>query len=89
MEDMAVLAYLGLLFFVLTPGVLLTLPSGGSKLIVAATHAVVFVAAWYFLSGFLVEDGEEAFRATRSRPATTWRPPPAPKWNGRPNIRWY
>jgi hypothetical protein len=82
MGDMAVLAYLGLLFFVLTPGVLLSLPSGGSKLIVAATHAVVFVVAWYFLSWyFLVGDGEEAFYAK------AWSPPPVPKWNGKPNIK--
>lgn len=31
-----------LLFFVLTPGVVLSLPPGGTKLTVAATHAVVF-----------------------------------------------
>ncbi len=31
-----------LLFFVLTPGVLLSLPPGGSKWTVAAVHAVVF-----------------------------------------------
>ena len=31
-----------LLFFVLTPGVLLSLPPGGGKLVTAATHAVVF-----------------------------------------------
>lgn len=31
-----------LLFFVLTPGVLVSLPPGGGKLVVAATHAVVF-----------------------------------------------
>jgi hypothetical protein len=34
-----------LLFFLLTPGVLLSLPPGGSKLVVAATHAVVFAVA--------------------------------------------
>ena len=31
-----------LLFFVLTPGVVLSLPPGGSLYVVAATHAVVF-----------------------------------------------
>jgi hypothetical protein len=31
-----------LLFFVLTPGVLLSLPPGGSQMVVAATHALVF-----------------------------------------------
>jgi len=34
--------FVALLFFVLTPGVLLSLPPGGSKLMVAVTHAVVF-----------------------------------------------
>ena len=36
------------LFFLLTPGVLLRLPSGGSKLVVAATHAVVFALVYHF-----------------------------------------
>jgi hypothetical protein len=40
--------YAAALFFVLTPGVLLSLPPGGSKLAVAATHAVVFAAVWHF-----------------------------------------
>jgi hypothetical protein len=31
-----------LLFFILTPGILLSLPPGGSKMTVAATHAIVF-----------------------------------------------
>ncbi len=35
------------LFFVLTPGVLLSLPPGGSKLVVAATHAAVFALVWH------------------------------------------
>ena len=34
--------YVAVLFFALTPGVLLTLPKGGSKLTVAAVHAAVF-----------------------------------------------
>ena len=39
--------YLALLFVALTPGVLLSLPSGGSKLVVAGTHALVFVATYW------------------------------------------
>jgi hypothetical protein len=39
---------LAVLFFVLTPGVLLRLPPGGSKMVVAATHAVVFALVWHF-----------------------------------------
>ena len=37
-----VTVYVALLFMVLTPGVLLTLPKGGSKLVVAAVHGLVF-----------------------------------------------
>ena len=41
--------FVAVLFFVLTPGVLLRLPPGGSKLAVAATHAIVFAAVLAFL----------------------------------------
>lgn len=40
--------FLAVLFFVMTPGVLLRLPMGGSKLVVAATHAVVFALIYHF-----------------------------------------
>ena len=35
------------LFFALTPGVLLSLPPKGGKLVVAATHAVVFAFVFH------------------------------------------
>ena len=38
--------FLAVLFFVLTPGVLLSLPPGGSRTTVALTHAVVFAVVW-------------------------------------------
>lgn len=38
---------LGALFYVLAPGILLSLPQGGSKKMTALTHAIVFVAAYY------------------------------------------
>lgn len=41
---MAVFA--SLLFFVLTPGVVLRLPKGGSPTTVALTHALVFGVVW-------------------------------------------
>ena len=40
--------YMVALFFVLSPGVLLTLPKGGSLLTVAAVHAVVFATIYHF-----------------------------------------
>ena len=40
--------YVALLFVVLTPGVLLTIPKGGSKLVVAAVHGLVFALVYHF-----------------------------------------
>ena len=40
--------YMVALFFVLSPGVLLTLPKRGSLLTVAAVHAVVFATIYHF-----------------------------------------
>ena len=45
--------YVALLFFVLTPGVLLRLPPNGGKLTVAAVHAVVFAAVLHFTYKFV------------------------------------
>ena len=39
--------YIIALFFVLTPGTFLSLPSGGSKTTIALTHAVVFGLVWH------------------------------------------
>jgi uncharacterized membrane protein len=38
--------YAAALFFVLTPGTVLTLPSGGSRTTVALVHAAVFALVW-------------------------------------------
>ena len=40
------LVYLAVLFVVLTPGVVLSLPPGQSLIVQAATHAVVFALVW-------------------------------------------
>jgi hypothetical protein len=62
---------LGALFFVLVPGILVSLPRGGSKVTVALVHAVVFVLAYMVLQylagyggyGYMVYDGEEGFKS--------------------------
>jgi hypothetical protein len=41
-------AYLAIIFFLLTPGVLLRLPARSTKLVVALTHGLLFVAVLYF-----------------------------------------
>ena len=55
----------GVLFFLLSPGVLLTIPagsrgllaSGQTSVLAAAVHAIVFVAALYALHTFLNVEG--------------------------------
>jgi hypothetical protein len=42
--------YLFILFVALTPGVLLTLPTGGAKITVAVVHALVFGVVWTLTS---------------------------------------
>jgi hypothetical protein len=42
------LAFMAILFVVLTPGVVLALPPGQGLLVQAATHAVVFALVWSF-----------------------------------------
>ena len=43
------------LFFVLTPGVLVTLPPGKGKYVVAATHAAIFALVFHFTHKTLLE----------------------------------
>jgi hypothetical protein len=45
---MFLIIYTALLFFVLSPNVLLRLPPKGNKYIVAAVHAVIFALLWHF-----------------------------------------
>ena len=40
--------YLVLLFVAFTPGVLVVLPKGGSRLTVAVVHGVLFALVWHF-----------------------------------------
>jgi hypothetical protein len=47
--------YVVLLFVLLTPGILLTLPKGGSKLTVAVVHSIVFLVVYYFTSGIVLD----------------------------------
>ena len=51
--NLTVAVYSAILFFVLSPGVLLRLPSGGSKLTVAGVHALVFAFILYLTAGYV------------------------------------
>lgn len=41
--------FVAILFFVLTPGVLVTLPPKGSKLVVALVHAIIFAVVLFLI----------------------------------------
>jgi hypothetical protein len=45
--DMLMTLLAALLFFLLTPGILVTLPTKGSKVTVALVHAVIFALIYY------------------------------------------
>ncbi len=55
------LLYVAALFFVLTPGVLVRLPKGGSLMTVAATHALVFVVVYQLTHKFVYQTLYESF----------------------------
>jgi hypothetical protein len=44
--DAIMFLYTAVLFFILTPGIVLALPPGASKTVTALTHAVVFAFVW-------------------------------------------
>ena len=46
--DMFMAIYCAILFFILSPGVLLRIPKNGSKFVVAGVHAVVFGVVVFF-----------------------------------------
>jgi len=45
--------YAAILFFVLVPGILLTVPRKGGKYVVAAVHALAFGIIYYFTNKIL------------------------------------
>ena len=54
--------YLAALFVALTPGVLVTLPKGGSKYTVLAVHSILFVVVWHFTNKIVWSMTMESFQ---------------------------
>lgn len=67
--------YVAALFFVLTPGILVSLPPGGKKMTVALTHAVVFAVVYQLTHKMvwraLYEGFEAAGATTQAMMCTT------------------
>lgn len=71
--------YVGLLFYVLLPGVLVSLPRKGSKMIVALTHAVIFALVlqltyklvWKLVSQYGMDGFQDASGAKPPTSSTT------------------
>jgi hypothetical protein len=68
--NILMLAYAALLFVVLTPGVLLRLPSNGSKMTVALTHGAIFGVVWYFTNKMVSRASYEGFQDVMTMKAT-------------------
>lgn len=51
--DMLMAVYCAILFFVLSPGILLRIPINGSKYVVAGVHAVIFGVLVFFTCNFV------------------------------------
>ena len=73
--------YVALLFFVLTPSILVSLPPKGNKFTVAAVHAVIFALIFHFshklVHGFL--SGLEGFQEGNCPPKQFKCGPPTAK----------
>jgi hypothetical protein len=55
--DLIITVIAVILFFVLSPSVLVRLPSKGDKYVVAVTHALVFGILFYFINSLVVFEG--------------------------------
>jgi hypothetical protein len=53
MINLNLFIFSALLFYVLSPGILIIIPQNSSKLIVAFVHAVVYATIWYFIYNYI------------------------------------
>lgn len=77
-------AYLAVLFFLLTPGVLLRLPAGGSRLVKAVTHGFVFLVALYLTKNVVLRLMYEGFQDAPQQAIAS--PPEMPAVEAQPNA---
>jgi len=66
--------FVAALFFVLTPGIVLSLPPKGSKVVVALTHALVFAVIYGLTHKLVYQYLYEGFAATPIKKDEKGRP---------------
>lgn len=74
--SLVVSIYAAILFFILTPAILIRLPPGGSKWTVAAVHAIVFAIIFHFTHKIVWRMGArlEGMTATSAPSSATTKP---------------
>ena len=75
MFHLCILMFSAFLFYVLTPGILLTIPPKSSKKVVALVHALVFAIVWHFTHK-IVWQASEGFSSSKSSLASVLGAPP-------------
>ena len=73
--------YVLLLFFVLTPGVFLKLPSNGSKYTVTAVHGLLFAGILAITGHYVWKFSSGRFEGVRGNPGPAKKKRPQPKAN--------
>jgi hypothetical protein len=82
--------YAAILFFVLTPGILISLPKGGKKFQVAGLHALVFAVIFHFTHKLVWRFGVSLEGMTpTTKSTTTASPTTASPTNTSPQIQYY
>jgi len=61
----AVTIYSAILFFILTPNILVRLPPKSGKFVVAATHAIIFALVFHFTSKIVWKATSNMFEGFR------------------------
>ena len=82
----ATFLYAFVLFFVLTPGILITLPPKSKKLVVAATHGLVFALVWTLTHKFVWKASRgifEGFTEGAEGESDMEKPKPKSKYNNK------
>jgi hypothetical protein len=78
--NLVMLAYVAVLFYVLSPGIFLRLPEKGSKMMVAAVHGLVFAVVFSMTHKYvwMLSEGFQATAGSAMPSATPAAPPSMP-----------